>query len=199
MKRFSDEEISNMYSYLFSHAYPDTKGVYGFAMHRAGFFVKWIIANVKPGSTILEVGCGRGQLIRWLQAKGYEVEGTEVADWLMKPGGDLYGLPVKKMFFSELNQIPENHYDVVLSNDVIEHLQFDEEVIDGMMNLARISKGPVLISTGGTRHGWQPVIKPSNLHFVMHPKEWWKEVYERYCIIDQEFESGSYFIFGRKK
>lgn len=197
-----EQDIADTYSYLYSHAIPG-KGTYGSHNRRAGSFVAWIREHVKKGSTILDAGCGRGHIIRWLIADGYVAEGTEIADWLMKPGGDLYGMPVLRKSYGELSNIQSDSFDAVISCDVLEHLQSETEVTDGMKNLARISKGPVLISTGGIKRVTNPFrhLTPlKDLHLVVRKKEWWLGVYETYCTVDKEFEAaGSYFLFGWKK
>ena len=203
MERISDKDMDYFYSYLYSHAVPN-HAIYGAFDRRAINFHEWIKPNVPEGSSILEAGCGRGFLLRWLIAEDYKAEGTEIADFLLNPGGDLYGMPVRKLYYNELGQIQDSSFDVVLSSDVIEHLQSEEDVVDGLKHLVRISRGPVLVSTGGLRQAHNPFPKVvklyPGLHLVVRPKEWWKELYEKYCNIDKEFESvGSYFLFGRKK
>ena len=203
-ERVSDKKMNEAYSYIYSHAVPN-HSLYGAFDRRAQQFHKWIKENVPVGNSIIDVGCGRGFLLRWLIASGYKATGTEIADWLMEPGGDLCGMPVTKMYHHELHTLPDENYDVAASSDVIEHLQTEEEAEDMLMQLVRISRGPVLVSSGGLRQAHNPFPQAvkfpvRGLHFIIHPKEWWLELYEKYCVIDKEYEAaGSYFMFGHKK
>ena len=165
----------------------------------------WNLIGDVQDLNVLDAGCGRGFLLRWLIASGYVADGTEIAEWLMAPGGDLCGMPVRELYYHQLGSLPDECYDVVVSSDVIEHLQTEDEVEAAMGQLVRISGGAVLVSTGGLRQAHNPFPQAvkfpvSGLHFVIRPKEWWLELYEQYCVVDKEFEAaGSYFIFGRKK
>jgi len=202
--RVSDKEMSRAYSYLYSHALPG-KGLYAGVNRRAPLFIQWIREHVKPeDGPILDIGCGRGFAIRWLLADGYHAEGTEIADWLFDPPGDLCGLPVKKLYCSQLDRLPGNHYAAVMSNDVLEHLQTEQEIEAAIQQICRISKGPVLISTGGIRQAYNPFpnavkFPVRGLHFVVNPREWWTALYCKYCVLEDDFDAaGSYFLIGHK-
>ena len=45
---------------------------------RAAHWAAHIIRHVKPGSRVLEMGCGLGTLTRWLCDLGYQAVGTEL-------------------------------------------------------------------------------------------------------------------------
>lgn len=203
-ERVSDKEMAAAYSHIYSHAVPN-HSLYGAFDRRAQQFYSWIKDHAEPGASIIDIGCGRGFLLRWLIASGYKAEGTEIADWLLEPGGDLYGLGVRKLYHHELGTMADESYDLVLSSDVIEHLQTEEEAEDMLRNMVRISRGPVLVSSGGLRQAHNPFPKDvrfpvRGLHFIIHPKEWWLDMYERYCVVDKELEAaGSYFLFGWKR
>lgn len=191
-----------LYNYIYSHALPEARGLYGRAGHRDRFFVKFIVENTTKGS-VIDLGCGRGTLLRWLRAKGYKTFGTEIADWLLSPYGDLYGLLVKNLSYEQLDQLQDNTYDIVISNDVIEHIDSEDLVISSLSHMARISKKYVLVSTGGWRAAHCPFPKETevqNLHTIVKPPEWWREVYCSQCDLQEEyFLAGSYFFFGEKK
>ena len=195
-------KAKELYNYIYSHAIPN-RALYGAWGRRDTQFVEYIRDNVPKGSTILDASCGRGFLLRWLIADGYKAEGTEIADWLMNPGGDLYGMPVKELHYKDLGTIESEKYNVVVTNDVLEHLDNEDEIWDAMRELVRISKKWLLVSTGGTKAAGCPFrieLKISNLHYVIKPYEWWKELYEKYCVLNVEFErAGSHFFFGIKK
>lgn len=204
LARVSDKEMDQAYSYLFSHALPN-HGLYAGFNRRAGFFVEWIKEHVPQEGLILDAGCGRGFLVKWLLALGYNAEGTDIASWLFGPRGDLYGLPVIKMPYGDFHKFPGAYYTAVVSSDVLEHLQTEEEVVEAFSQLVRISKGPVLVSTGGIKQAHNPfpdVVKfpVKGLHFVVRPKDWWRTLYTDRCTIDKEFDAaGSYFMLGWKK
>lgn len=191
-----------LYNYMYSKPL-GRGGLYGIFGRRDAYFVEYIKNNVPRGSSVLDAGCGRGLLIRWLTAIGYSIRGTEIADWLVRPGGDLFGLPVDLVSYSNLNVYHDNTFDVVISNDVLEHLDCEDDVIRGMSDLARISKKWLLISTGGDRASASYATKETgvaNLHSIIRPMEWWQDLYQQHCDIDTiEHRAGSWFFFGRIK
>ncbi|MEO8285772.1 MAG: class I SAM-dependent methyltransferase [Chloroflexota bacterium] len=62
--------------------------------------LRWLARNVPPGSTVLDVGCGRGIMLRELRAHGFEAVGTDlapqVADLLEPQGFKVHVGPVDK-------------------------------------------------------------------------------------------------------
>ena len=193
---------AELYNYMYSHSIPN-HGLYGLYGRRDQPFVTYIRENVPPSASIFDASCGRGTLLRWLIAEGYDASGSEIADFLLNPGGDLYGMPVELMSYEELWKKPDNLYDVVVSNDVIEHLKDEDVVNDALSELSRISKKWLLISTGGTRDAWFPfshVFKDGKLHNVIKEESWWKETVGKYMDIDKEDRvSHSLFYFGTIK
>ncbi len=79
-------------------------------------------ANVKPHHKILDVGCGKGELICRLFNMGYEnVEGTD--KYLPEAVNYDFNVKVMKM---DLPEIESSSYDVVMMHHVLEHM-FDPE------------------------------------------------------------------------
>lgn len=77
------------------------------------------LSNLKPGR-LLDIGCGDGQRLIFMKSKGWDVIGQEIdpkaAAFSLKEGFKIYlgDLPNLKL--------PENHFDVIIMNHVIEHL-----------------------------------------------------------------------------
>ena len=194
-----NSKASKVYDYCYSHATPRT--VYGAFPRRDVQFVNFILEHVAAPSRILDAGCGRGHLMRWLTGLGYDVFGTEIAECLFRPGGELFGMPVVRMYYSELGLIADDIYDVVCSNDVIEHVEDKDAAARAMKDLARIAKDYVLLSTGGRKASRCPFpaeLGISNLHSVIMPEEDWVELFSSFCtLIDQRDLAGSLFLFGK--
>jgi SAM-dependent methyltransferase len=190
----TDSELAELYDCVYKT--PNANGnLYGFICRRAPFFVEFIRNNLVTNSSVIDLGCGRGQLIRWLRVLGYVVEGTEIAQCLFED--DLKGLPVQYLFYSQLNIINSNSFDCVVSNDVLEHLAAVEDIELALSNMVRISKKYVLLSIGGLRAAGSV---RGNLHEVIRPQEWWTSLFSNYCnILEEKILVGSLFLFGRIK
>lgn len=138
--------------------------------------------------------------MRWLIADEYRVKGSEIATWLMEPGGDLYGLDVVELSYGDLGKIGKKSFDVVVSNDVLEHLETEDDVVRAVKRLSQITKRWFLMSTGGIKAARCPFpveLGISNLHNIIRPYEWWEDLYTSFCRLEESFEAaGSHFFFG---
>ena len=86
-----------------------------------------LVATVKPllrllpkRASILEVGCGSGQLATYLKQKGYNVEVTDVNQDILDEVENLYGI---NGYCGHLSNISLSRvYDGIIFNNVLEHL-----------------------------------------------------------------------------
>ena len=80
--------------------------------------LKWrrLRALLKPGARMLDIGCGRGTLIRMARAAGYEAYGIE------RPSPSQHDLPY--IFYQDLAEcrFPDGHFQLVVLWHVLEHL-----------------------------------------------------------------------------
>lgn len=74
----------------------------------------------KPDGRLLEVGCGSGRMLKFMQQLGWQVEGIDV-----DPGGvesaKSKGLPVT-LGDLEAQQYPHDHCDAIIMSHLIEHV-----------------------------------------------------------------------------
>jgi len=82
---------------------------------------------------VLDVGCGRGLLLRAFQRKGCDVTGTEFSPDACRFAREVLKLPVRVGLLPELN-FPDNSFDVVVMWHVLEH------VSDPRPTLAEVSR-----------------------------------------------------------
>lgn len=83
------------------------------------------LAGLPAGSTVLEIGCGGGQMRKWMEERGLRYIGVDVAvdrvhDWLRTYGGpnllcDAHALPFR-----------DDVFDAVYATAVWEHLAFPQ-------------------------------------------------------------------------
>jgi len=80
-------------------------------------FAKWLPRR----GCILEAGCGLGQLVLALQVRGYEVEGVEWAEEIVRTVKNLHpNLPIRVGDVRKLD-VPDNYYAGYISLGVMEH------------------------------------------------------------------------------
>lgn len=73
------------------------------------------------GGRVLDVGCGRGEFLAILRARGFEVFGLEPGEEAARRGRGEYGLDITCGLLGEVD-LPEAGYDAVTLWHVLEHL-----------------------------------------------------------------------------
>lgn len=86
-----------------------------------------ILTGGKPGK-VLDIGCGRGFLLRAFQQAGWDVTGTEMSKSAAAYACEKLGLRVRVGELAELN-FPENSFDAVIMWHVLEHFPRPYEVL----------------------------------------------------------------------
>lgn len=180
--------LKKMYQMIYAKNYfiSDIDGkdyLYGGMDKRDPFFLDFITENIPPPAKILDASCGRGHLLRELIARGYQAEGTEIAPALLDT--DLKGLPVKLKDYESLRNFGKGYFDVVISNDVLEHLVDEEAMKRALMSLCWISKKWILVSVGlgsalNFPKKYRKRLPVNNLHATSKPFKWWKGFLEEY-------------------
>ena len=88
--------------------------------HRLCF--DWVNTQLQPGSRVLEMGYGEGNVTRQLLEAGMRVDIIEGAELLVQKALEMYGGTVKvhHTLFSEFR--PEYEYDAILATNILEHV-----------------------------------------------------------------------------
>jgi len=71
---------------------------------------------------ILEVGCGAGQFCTLLKREDREIWGVEMNAEAAQKANDICTFVLVGDFDTVFKQLPENHFDCVIFNDVLEHM-----------------------------------------------------------------------------
>jgi 2-polyprenyl-3-methyl-5-hydroxy-6-metoxy-1,4-benzoquinol methylase len=123
------------------------------------FFLNRYLAYVRDGDSILDIGCGRGKLIRFLMERGYKAVGIDLNQELINQA-TLEGLPVKQMDAVEAIRDESKDYNVFSMLDFVEHISIDAlfEILE------HISK----------KSGARVWIQTPNLESIMGIKFWFQ-------------------------
>jgi len=111
---------------------------------------------IKPAS-VLEVGCGEGELADYLLQHSAErpqyFEASDLSLDVISPESD----PLIKFRESSIYELPysENSFELVVCSEVLEHLEYPQR---GLSEIARVAEKGVLLSTP-----WEPVWRLLNL------------------------------------
>jgi SAM-dependent methyltransferase len=198
-------DCRELYDHIYRSKTSDMPGgPYGSHTNRDIWFVKYVLDHVPKGAKVLDASCGRGHLARKLKAEGYKVEGTEISRWLID--NELRDFPVRNLAYSEFDQIGDDSFDVVLSNDVLEHLPGKEAVEEAVRHLVRISRGhlAVCVSVGANPSPYARKLGfPSlDLHSFVPKRTWWDQTFGSAMEVVERVDiarSKNLFYAGRVK
>lgn len=137
---------------------------------RIGLTREWIEKHTpkdhSPGFGLLDVGAGRGEVVRMAEDLGIYAMGCEVID-------DLCVADI--LACNGIHDLggADNCMDLVTCTDVMEHI-LEEDVPAALSELARVARGPVLLTICHIpdkpgKYG------PDQLHITVHPREWWED------------------------
>lgn len=106
---------------------------------------KWIVKHTKEGDQILDVGCGTGTLSYMLNKEGRFPTGIDISQVSI----DFCKDKIKGHMFHKMDanniQLNDGLFDVVASNQLLEHVKEPEKVIKEMLRLLKPS-GKLLIT-----------------------------------------------------
>jgi SAM-dependent methyltransferase len=104
------------------------------------------------GARILEIGCGNGNVLRFLEERGFRVEGCDLHIEALRycrrfTRAGLYQADAARMPFAS------GQFDVVGTFDVLEHIEDDAGVLKEMFRVCR-SGGLILVTVPAHRRRW---------------------------------------------
>ena len=101
--------------------------------------IKTIKSSVKPGSVVLEIGCGQGLLMTALNKEGYHVVGIEPSISGSEKAIEK-GLTVINDYFPS-KRLEGQKYDLVVLSQVLEHIKDFNQFIDRVLvTLTKVGK-----------------------------------------------------------
>lgn len=125
-------------------------------------------AGIKPNNKILDVGCGKGQLICELYNRGFVNVGG-IDRFLPQEINHGYGVKVLKC---ELSDLQSKSYDLVMMHHVLEHMEEQQKALIDCRNLLK-DNGCLLIRIPIIGEAWNIykenwVQLDAPRHFILH-------------------------------
>lgn len=146
--------------------YQDIYNNPAYAMGRARYkFATHCLSEIPRGTTYLDVGCGRGEMLDFAESIGYQhndVHGCEVSQPIIDSD--------PRVCYGEAQDIPylSNRFDVVTMFDVLEHIP-QGYILATLLELQRVAKKTILFTVCNT----PSIVNGRDLHITKHPYEYW--------------------------
>ena len=119
------------------------------------------LTTVAPGRRLFEIGCGDGNFLAVMRARGWDVAGSEVEESAVRVARERHGLEVHSIGFDDF-RIPGESYDAVGAYHVLEHLYEPRAVLQGIRDV---------LSPGGVLHLQMPNI--GSIDGRLGRQSWW--------------------------
>lgn len=130
-----------------------------------------------PRAKVLDVGCGMGGLMLYLQKNGFKVQGIDCYQGAVK-FCQQRGLAVKKSGAESL-PYPKNRFDLIIASELIEHLK---EPVKAIAEFSRVLKPKGLL-----------ILTVPAFSFLWHETDVAAHHVKRYCVDLLETEAGKHF------
>jgi SAM-dependent methyltransferase len=105
--------------------------------------------GLKPGSTVLDVGCGKGFMMLDFANRGMQVAGVDISDYCLRNAISGSRWSMKKASCDAL-PFADKSYDLVVSIATIHNLDV-HGVMESLREIKRVSKGHAYIKVNGYR------------------------------------------------
>jgi ubiquinone/menaquinone biosynthesis C-methylase UbiE len=96
---------------------------------RMRFALEMLELKVPPGSQVLDVGCGAGQLVGELMRRGYEAWGADISEAMVAYAREHFGPDRFRAGDIEHLPFPDDTFDAVMCLGVMEYLNQDEAAL----------------------------------------------------------------------
>jgi len=159
-----------------------------------------LIHSIKKSGSLLEIGCGRGLLLKKLK-RDYLVKGIDISRSAIKSASKFIEKNRLKVMNIEESQI-NGRYDVILAFDVLEHLKNPKRAIIKIRN--SLKKEGVLILSVPNNYGFFGKIITSYFNFIdrthtsTYEREKWISLLKENGFKIEEYNQSTFGISKRK-
>jgi SAM-dependent methyltransferase len=121
------------------------------------------VARVTPQARVLEVGCGEGEIAALLHHRWGDVTGLDLPDAGLR--ADWAGIDGPRFLHADAQRLPfpDDHFDLVVAVEVLEHLR---DPARGLAEMARVSRRHLVLSVPR-----EPIFRLGNLFTGRHVRD----------------------------
>lgn len=134
-----------------------------------------MIASKLQVKTILDFGSGSGRTVKWLRDRGFSSYGIDVEEAYVEKANSLLGPGAVHLVRSGRSDFEDGAFDLVVSDQVLEHVRNGEEAVAEISRLTR--------SGGYSVHMFPSALRPQELHIKQPFVHWMKSAPLQYAAI----------------
>jgi hypothetical protein len=170
IKTFPAFDLDQYQSEFERDKYTDIWNAQDYSSANNSGFAEMLINKYRIGGRCLEIGAGKGTLIKQLQQRGIQVHGLDIT----MAGFRANTIGIEAPAWD--TGLPDKSYDFTFSKDVLEHIP-ENRIQQTIKEIARITKK-------GTIHNVsdREAVKDYNrhkVHLTVRPIEWWREQFRK--------------------
>ena len=107
-------------------------------LKRLSFIEQFLKRNENKQLNVLDVGCGNGNISRFIGSFGHQVLGIDISDTTIEKARELTNMPnVQFRNVSAEDLMSKEKYDVIVCSEVIEHLSLPSGVVVALAGLLK--------------------------------------------------------------
>jgi 2-polyprenyl-3-methyl-5-hydroxy-6-metoxy-1,4-benzoquinol methylase len=160
----SDDKLYDLYDKSFYDSWGGEEAAKTVSAQKTAYFERHLrrIAAAKPGGSLLDLGCARGDFVRLALSRGYDAFGIEISRYAAQVAARNIGADRIRHGMIEKSGFPPSTFDVVTMFDFLEHVV---ELESTMSWAAGVTK----------RDGVLYIVTPdtSSLSFKLMGRHWW--------------------------
>lgn len=105
--------------------------------HRLMDYHKFFVDNIEPKNTVLDIGCGKGELTFDIAKKAEMVVGIDLSEKNIKFAKEKFSAPnVKYLIGNAVKDLPGKNFDVIVLSNVLEHIKNRIEFLKKIKKIA---------------------------------------------------------------
>lgn len=154
-------------------------------------------AFLRPRS-LLDVGCGPGDMVTWLRRLGVDAWGADISPYIIGRAAAPIRPYLRRAGIAEL-PFRDGRFEMVTSFDVLEHVP-QAELPRAALECARVTGGQVFhrVCTSDSLHH-RALGHRDQTHVSMFPDAWWRGLFARLgfrrpSVFFPRFQSGGWYL-----
>lgn len=134
--------------------------------------------GLKPGDSVLEIGCAKGFILVEFHKLGLKVRGIEASQYAVEHA---HSKVISFVQLGDACSLPfdDKSFDLVFAKEVLPHIP-EQRIGMAIKECMRVSKGRIFfeIQCGRTAKELDYMKRWDATHLTVHPPEWWDGLFE---------------------